>query len=101
MDGFLLGKVTDFESEKCDGGDAFVVAPDGSRAGLVWEVSEDSHFSELCPKSADRWGVWAVNFPFPMNCRENARRNLEVVLPVLKQKWQEWRERHDNLPLST
>lgn len=34
--GFTLGKITDWEAEPCATGDAFVIAPDGSRAGLVW-----------------------------------------------------------------
>lgn len=34
VDGFRLGMITDFESSPEDG-DAFVVAPDGDRAGLV------------------------------------------------------------------
>jgi hypothetical protein len=33
-EGFILGKITDFEVEPCMEGDAFVIAPDGSRAGL-------------------------------------------------------------------
>jgi hypothetical protein len=36
-EGFTLGKVTDFEAEPCDEGDAFLIAPDGSRAGIVWD----------------------------------------------------------------
>jgi hypothetical protein len=40
VDGFTLGKITDFEAEPSDYGDAFVIAPDGSRAGLVWEFSK-------------------------------------------------------------
>ncbi len=89
-EGFSFGKITDFESEHCDCGDAFVVAPDGSRAGLVWEVSTDSHFSQVSCADSDRWGVWAVNFPHPMTSRDNARRNLAFVLPHLKQKWESW-----------
>ena len=42
VDGFTLGKITDFEADPCDEGDAFVIAPDGSRAGLVWEVSDQA-----------------------------------------------------------
>ena len=47
VDGFRLGKITDFEAGRSDAGDAFVVAPDGSRAGLVWEISKERHFSEV------------------------------------------------------
>jgi hypothetical protein len=35
VDGFTFGVITDFEAEPASDGDAFVVAPGGSRAGLV------------------------------------------------------------------
>jgi len=91
VEGFQLGKITDFEAGNRRVGDAFVVAPDGSRAGLVWEVWEEPYFSEVCAQDAERWGVWGVSFPHPMDSRENARRNLEAILPSLKQKWEQWR----------
>jgi hypothetical protein len=93
VQGFTLGKITDFEAEPCQEGDAFVVAPDNSRAGLVWEVVDSVSVSQVSPLEADRWGVWAVSFPHPMNSHENARRNLEIILPTLKEKWNEWREK--------
>jgi hypothetical protein len=91
VDGFTLGKITDFEVERCEQGDAFVIAPDGSRAGLVWEVSERSYFQEVCPCEADRWGVWGVGFVLPMTSRENATRNLFAILPELKKRWKQWK----------
>jgi len=93
VDGFIFGKITDFEAEPCAEGDAFVIAPDGSRAGLVWEAGETVSISEVLPIEASRWGVWAVSFPHPMNSRANARRNLELILPALKLKWNEWRQK--------
>jgi hypothetical protein len=94
VDGFVLGAITDFEAAPCDYGDAFVVAPDGSRAGLVWEVSSDvSYFEEAGAPEADRWGVWAVTFPHPMTSRDNARLNLAAILPALRAQWEAWRER--------
>jgi len=92
IDGFTFGKITDFEVEPCTEGDAFVVVPDDSRARLIWEVSEDLHFEEVCAADAGRWGVWVVSFPFAMANRENAQRNLEYLLPQLKLRWQERRE---------
>jgi hypothetical protein len=92
-DGFTLGKITDFEADPCDEGDAFVIAPDGSRAGLVWEASAKPYFQEIMPVETGRWGVWGVGFRLPMNNRENARRNLESVLPELKLRWAEWKSR--------
>jgi hypothetical protein len=49
VDGFTLGKITDWEAEPCETGDAFVIAPDGSRAGLVWEVCDPPYFQEVMP----------------------------------------------------
>lgn len=92
-EGFTLGKITDFEIEPCMEGDAFVIAPDGSRAGLVWEVYDSPYFQEVRPIETDRWGVWGVSFRLPMNSRENARRNLESILPELKLRWAEWNTR--------
>jgi hypothetical protein len=94
VDGFVFGKITDFEAEAADYGDAFVIAPDNSRAGLVWEVTETRHFTEVCSIEASRWGVWGVSFALPMTNRENVRRNLESVLPTLKEKWEEWRSKY-------
>src|SRR5215470_12816961 len=47
VEGFTFGAITDFDAEPCDVGDAFIVSPDGSRAGLVWEVSQTRYFEEV------------------------------------------------------
>jgi hypothetical protein len=95
-DGFTLGKITDFEAGPCDEGDAFVIAPDGSRAGLVWEVCDPRYFQEVRAIEISRWGVWGGGFRLPMNSRENARRNLESILPELKLRWAAWKSRFTN-----
>jgi hypothetical protein len=89
--GFTFGAITDFEAQPCDAGDAFVVAPDGSRAGLVWEVSTKRYIEEVCPFERERWGVWAVSFPHPMKGRNDARENLVALLPELKARWEHWK----------
>lgn len=33
------------DPEGCEAGDAFVVAPDGSRAGIVWDVRTTEDFA--------------------------------------------------------
>jgi len=91
IDGFQLGKITDFEAAPSAFGDAFVVAPDGSRAGLIWAVSVSPYFAQAAAFEAHRWGIWSVSFRWPMTSRDNARRNLESIVPQLKQRWQEWR----------
>lgn len=92
VDGFRLGMITDWEAEAADRGDAFVVAPDDSRCGLDWEVFSEHRFAQLIAPEPGRWGVWYVAFPYPMDGRENARRNLAHVLPELRREWQAWRE---------
>jgi len=94
VEGFTFGKITDFEAEPSDVGDAFIIAPDNSRAGLVWEVSDKHYFQEVCPIERERWGVWAVSFPHPMTNRQNVKRNLEAILPELKRTWVEWRTKY-------
>jgi hypothetical protein len=92
VEGFTLGAITDFEAEACEYGDAFVIAPDGSRAGLVWEVSEQPYFTEVLPLEHSRWGVWGVSVQHPMKSRDDARENLAAILPNLKQKWEHWKQ---------
>ena len=42
----------------------------------------------------DEVGRWAAEgFALPMNSRENARKNLESILPELKLRWAEWKSR--------
>ena len=93
VDGFTLGTITDFEAEPSAKGDSFVVAPDNSRAGLVWEISAEPCFEKICDETPNGSGLWAVSFPFPMTSRENAKANLAVILPLLKPRWETWR--HD------
>ena len=76
VEGFTFGAITDFESQPSDEGDAFVIAPDNSRAGLVWTVSMKPLFSQICAPERDRWGVWDVAFPNEMTSRENIKAKL-------------------------
>jgi hypothetical protein len=94
VDGFTFGKITDFEAEPCNYGDAFVIAPDNSRAGLVWEVTDKFYFQEICALEPDRWGVWGVSFRHAMESHDNVLRNLESILPELKRRWEEWRQKY-------
>ena len=94
VDGFTFGAITDFESHPSKEGDAFVIAPDGGRAWLVWTVAKRPRFRQICAPTGDRWGVWDVAFPFEMTSRENVKLNLEAILAKLKPEWQRWRQRY-------
>jgi hypothetical protein len=74
----------------CDGGDAFVVAPDGSRAGLVWEVGTGA-LQEILPPDAERWGVYAIFFPHATRTIHDLVSAFRAVLPQLKAKYAEVR----------
>jgi hypothetical protein len=80
LDGWQFGEITEFMHS--EDGDAFVIAPDGSRAGLVWEVG-DGEFRQISAPDQGRWGVYAVWFPEPNDSVEALRRNLLSVLPSL------------------
>ena len=83
-DGWCFGAITAFEDpDGCDYGDGFVVAPDGSRAGLVWEVGE-APVCEVCAPDDSRWGVYALSFPKVVRKVEDLVECFRSVLPELK-----------------
>lgn len=97
VDGFRLGMISDFEREASTWGDAFVVAPDYSRGGLIWVTEGDDQwlsggFDEVMRRDYRRWGVWQVALPYRMRTRDDARRNLESIVPMLRMVWEEWRD---------
>src|SRR3712207_3059479 len=58
VEGFRLGMIADCLAAPDVDGDAVVVAPDGSRAGLVWVAeADDYYFGEVLGPTNDRWGV--------------------------------------------
>jgi hypothetical protein len=91
VDGFRLGVITDFAEQVANEGDAFVVAPDGSRAGLVWETDVNvPYVEEVLPPDESRWGVWAVGVRHPLRADSDATAFLREALPLLRPKWEEW-----------
>ncbi len=79
-DGFAFGVIT--EPVGAHWGDAFVVAPDGSRAGIVWQTEGDPE-PIVCAPSPGRWGVYAFRFTSPSS-EQDLIRQLHSVLPELK-----------------
>ena len=61
---------------------------------LCGKSSPTKYVEEVRPFEPDRWGVWAVSFPHPMESRANARMNLLAVLPDLKARWEDWKLWH-------
>jgi hypothetical protein len=83
-DGWCLGAITHFEyPEGCVAGDAFVMAPDGSRAGLVWDVGSRPLAQIMAPDEG-RWGVYQVSFPKAVHTRDDLVFCFRAILPELK-----------------
>jgi hypothetical protein len=83
-EGWCLGAITEYEdSDGCVSGDAFVIAPDGSRAGLVWDVG-DGDVKQISPPDGSRWGVFQICFAEPVRTTEDMVRNFRTILPQLR-----------------
>ena len=84
LEGFTFGTITDPNGPTpASWGDAFVVAPDGSRAGIVWQA-KGNPTPVVCAPSTGRWGVYAFRFIEPVRSDRELIRNLHAVLPQLK-----------------
>lgn len=88
VDGFTLGLISDSLSTQSSWGDAFVVAPDGRRAGLVWEAGQDRRFERLVPADADRWGVFGVATDHTPISNAEARLFLGELVARLRVEWE-------------
>jgi hypothetical protein len=86
VDGWCYGAISEFaDASGCTEGDGFVQAPDGSRAGLVWEVGV-GEMHEICAPDSERWGVYEVWFPQPVYNVNDLRDCFAHVLPALRAK---------------
>jgi len=82
-EGWCYGAITEFtDPEGFDHGDGFVEAPDGTRAGLVWEVG-NGEVTEIIPPEKGRWGVYAIWFPRRVKGIDDLISNFHHVLPQL------------------
>ncbi len=89
-DGWTYGAISEYECDEPQSeGDGFVVAPDGSRAGIAW-ATDTPEFYEILPPDGERWGVYGVCFPRSVGSVDDLVFNFRHVLPRLK-------ERHDTL----
>jgi hypothetical protein len=74
-----------------DCGDAWVRAPDGGVAGLVWETGAPVYFRQLiAPDPAGRWGAYAVQLDLPLTTDAGAGAYLRTLLPELIPRWRVW-----------
>ncbi|MEH7298752.1 3-deoxy-8-phosphooctulonate synthase [Neobacillus drentensis] len=90
-DGFIYGEITDHfdfdEEEGCTFGDGFVQAPNGSRAGLIWDISEKPYLNTCIEPEDDRWVVYNVGFVKPIKTMDDLIYNFKTVLPLIKEAY--------------
>jgi len=87
VDGFTLGTFVSYD----DCGDAWVRAPDGGIATLIWESGLPSYFLVVIPPDpAGRWGTYAVQMDLPLTTNAEAEAYLRALLPELKPRWKSW-----------
>jgi len=82
-DGFTYGAITPVGARQ-DAGAGFLQGPDGSRAGLQWELSDGPFIMRLEGPSSDSWGLYRVGFAIRVATVADLLTNLEPLLPKLK-----------------
>jgi len=88
-DGFVFGAITRSRTDApASWGDAYVVAPDGTRAGIVW-VMKGPVTEVVLPPEPARWGVYQFLFEHPVLSDADLIRNLHAILPRLKELYAE------------
>lgn len=90
-DGWVLGMISAYGDAEVHYGDGYVVAPDGSRCGLVWECCGDEAFSVVIEAQPGRWGVYFVSRPMPLHGSGDAQAFLDSLLPRLEPFWRAWK----------
>jgi hypothetical protein len=94
-DGWCYGAITAFEEPAgCTEGDGYVVAPDGSRAGLVWSVG-DFPPEVICEPDPERWGAYSIAFPRAIRTVDDLVDCFRATLPKLKSIYEKIRGRAD------
>ena len=83
VEGFELGMFVSYG----DCGDAWVRAPDGRIAGLVWETGSPEYFKVLTEPDEHRWGTYAVQLDAPILTDADAAEYLRILLPELQVRW--------------
>jgi len=92
VDGWTLGLISDSFSDRSDWGDAFVIAPDGRRAGLVWQTEGAPFFESYIGNEGQRFGVFGMGVENPPYSPEEGRAFLREVLPRVKAEWEAAKE---------
>ena len=89
-DGWGDGSYTvyDQDADGCREGDGFVVAPDGSRAGLDWVVGKAvGRLRQIAPPDKSGWGFYEAVFPRPIFNTADLVEAFRAVLPKVEARY--------------
>jgi hypothetical protein len=81
-DGWTYGAITEYDDDPTSG-DGFVVAPDGTRAGIAWSVGTHPT-RRIVPATRERWGVYSMAFPHAVHSVADLVDCFRHVLPELR-----------------
>ena len=85
IDGWVFGTITEYaEPSGCYEGDAYVQAPDGSRAGMDWIVGTPRKPRVICEPEGRQWGVYEFVYPEPIVDTDGFVEMCHTFLPQLK-----------------
>ena len=90
LDGWVYGAITEFINPEyhpkgTPDGDGYIQAPDGSRAGLVWDVGKPR--VRTIDANTDDWGLYHIWFPKPIRTVNDLRKGFLQVLPSLQRMY--------------
>lgn len=82
-EGFTYGAITPV-GERRESGAGFLQGPDGSRAGLQWELADSPYIMKIEGPGQHTWGLYRVGFVTPVGNVADLVTNLLPLLPKLK-----------------
>ena len=83
-EGWYFGAISDLvEFKNFDSGDGYVIAPDGSRAELLWQIGKGD-ITQVLPPDEQRWGAYAVWFPKSIRTLDDLVFGFRYILPNLQ-----------------
>ncbi|KRF58742.1 3-deoxy-8-phosphooctulonate synthase [Bacillus sp. Soil745] len=90
-DGFVYGEISDhFDYDTEDGctyGDGFIQGPDGTRAGVIWQIEDQVKFTMEIKPEKDRWGVYNIWFTHPIKTIDDIIEQFNIYLPYFKEAY--------------
>lgn len=83
VEGFAYGAITPLGRDP-ERGAGYLQGPDGSKAGIQWEVADAPYIMRLEAPTGSDWGLYRVGFLRPVQTVDDLIANLRELLPRLR-----------------